>query len=123
MKCLRPIVAILPIGSWLCPKCSGQRRVRSRDFVLFNAFFCFPLVFCSALHEMRRICFHVLGFSQKKIIDFFRIQKCGDAKHQCASPQGKIVGDGDNVDSHRLCLHLFERFMKQTPPFRGGELK
>ncbi|KAL6225411.1 hypothetical protein ACLB2K_004261 [Fragaria x ananassa] len=55
MKCLRPIVAILPIGSWLCPKCSGHRRVRS--------------------------------FSQKKIIDFFRIQKCSDDKDKCASPQ------------------------------------
>ncbi|KAF5751804.1 histone-lysine N-methyltransferase ATXR5-like [Tripterygium wilfordii] len=29
MKCLRPIVVRVPIGSWLCPKCSGQRRVRS----------------------------------------------------------------------------------------------
>lgn len=38
MKCLRPIVARVPIGSWLCPKCSGQRRVRSRDFCFF---FCF----------------------------------------------------------------------------------
>ncbi|XP_043805845.1 probable Histone-lysine N-methyltransferase ATXR5 isoform X1 [Manihot esculenta] len=28
MKCLRPIVARVPIGSWLCPMCSGQRRVR-----------------------------------------------------------------------------------------------
>ncbi|XP_059433368.1 probable Histone-lysine N-methyltransferase ATXR5 isoform X2 [Corylus avellana] len=48
MKCLRPIVVRVPIGSWLCPKCSGRRRVRS--------------------------------FSQKKIIDFFRIQKCTDKK-------------------------------------------
>ncbi|XP_068309873.1 probable Histone-lysine N-methyltransferase ATXR5 [Pyrus communis] len=57
MKCLRPIVAIVPIGSWLCPSCSGHRRVRS--------------------------------FSQKKIIDFFRIQKHSDhdPKDKCASPQ------------------------------------
>ncbi|KAM1052437.1 hypothetical protein ACFX13_000025 [Malus domestica] len=57
MKCLRPIVAIVPIGSWLCPACSGHRRVRS--------------------------------FSQKKIVDFFRIQKCSDRypKDECASPQ------------------------------------
>ncbi|XP_068316652.1 probable Histone-lysine N-methyltransferase ATXR5 [Pyrus communis] len=57
MKCLRPIVAIVPIGSWLCPACSGHRRVRS--------------------------------FSQKKIIDFFRIQKCSDRdpKDECAPPQ------------------------------------
>ncbi|XP_022741490.1 probable Histone-lysine N-methyltransferase ATXR5 isoform X2 [Durio zibethinus] len=55
MKCLRPIVARVPIGSWLCPKCSGHRRVRS--------------------------------FSQKKIIDFFRIQKTGDGKNKCTSNQ------------------------------------
>jgi hypothetical protein len=35
MKCLRPIVVRVPIGSWLCPKCSGRRRVRSRDFFVF----------------------------------------------------------------------------------------
>lgn len=44
MGCVRPIVVRVPIGSWLCPSCSGQPRVRS--------------------------------MSQKKIIDFFRIQKC-----------------------------------------------
>ncbi|KAJ4715274.1 Histone-lysine N-methyltransferase ATXR6 [Melia azedarach] len=55
MKCLRPIVARVPIGSWLCHKCSGQRRVRS--------------------------------FSQKKIIDFFKLQKCKEAKQKCDSPQ------------------------------------
>ncbi|GMY12420.1 probable Histone-lysine N-methyltransferase ATXR5 isoform X3 [Fagus crenata] len=55
MKCLRPIVVRVPIGSWLCPKCSGHRRVRS--------------------------------FSQKKIIDFFRIQKSSDKKEKCSSDQ------------------------------------
>ncbi|KAH7566035.1 hypothetical protein JRO89_XS08G0070300 [Xanthoceras sorbifolium] len=55
MKCLRPIVARVPIGSWLCPNCSGQRRVRS--------------------------------FSQKKIIDFFKIQKCNVVEEKCASSQ------------------------------------
>ncbi|KAL4351412.1 hypothetical protein GQ457_06G043160 [Hibiscus cannabinus] len=55
MRCLRPIVARIPIGSWLCPKCSDHRRVRS--------------------------------FSQKKIIDFFKIQKSGDGKKKCASNQ------------------------------------
>lgn len=39
MKCLRPIVARVPIGSWLCPECSCRRRVRSRDFL-----FCFLCV-------------------------------------------------------------------------------
>jgi hypothetical protein len=36
MKCLRPIVVRVPIGSWLCPKCSGNRRVRST--LLFASF-------------------------------------------------------------------------------------
>lgn len=36
MKCLRPIVVRVPIGSWLCPKCSGHRRVRST--LLFASF-------------------------------------------------------------------------------------
>ncbi|KAK3211671.1 hypothetical protein Dsin_016377 [Dipteronia sinensis] len=55
MKCLRPIVARVPIGSWLCLSCSGQRRVRS--------------------------------FSQKKIIDFFKIRKCNAVEEKCASSQ------------------------------------
>lgn len=29
MSCLRPIVVRIPIGTWLCPSCSGQRRGRS----------------------------------------------------------------------------------------------
>lgn len=36
MKCVRPIVVRVPIGSWLCPKCSGERRVRSRGFAVFD---------------------------------------------------------------------------------------
>ncbi|KAH9669104.1 Histone-lysine N-methyltransferase ATXR5 [Citrus sinensis] len=32
MKCLRPIVVRVPIGTWLCPKCSGQRRRKIIDF-------------------------------------------------------------------------------------------
>ncbi|EEF45134.1 probable Histone-lysine N-methyltransferase ATXR5 [Ricinus communis] len=55
MKCVRPIVVRVPIGSWLCPKCSGQRRVRR--------------------------------LSQRKIIDFFRIQKCNHKTDKCSSPQ------------------------------------
>ncbi|XP_065875746.1 probable Histone-lysine N-methyltransferase ATXR5 [Euphorbia lathyris] len=55
MKCVRPIVVRVPIGSWLCPKCCGQRRVRR--------------------------------FSQKKIIDFFKIQKSIGKSEKCSSPQ------------------------------------
>ncbi|XP_061342507.1 probable Histone-lysine N-methyltransferase ATXR5 isoform X2 [Gastrolobium bilobum] len=57
MKCVRPIAVRVPIGSWLCPKCSGEKRVRS--------------------------------LSQKKIIDFFGIQKCAiRAKDKRSSSQG-----------------------------------
>ncbi|KAJ9177787.1 hypothetical protein P3X46_012960 [Hevea brasiliensis] len=55
MKCVSPIVVRIPIGSWLCPKCSGQRRVRR--------------------------------LSQKKIIDFFRIQTCNRRKDKCSYRQ------------------------------------
>ncbi|GAV83993.1 PHD domain-containing protein/SET domain-containing protein [Cephalotus follicularis] len=53
MKCVRPIVVRVPIGKWLCPNCSSNRRVRS--------------------------------FSQRKIIDFFRIRKCNYGEEKCAS--------------------------------------
>ncbi|KAE8721702.1 putative Histone-lysine N-methyltransferase ATXR5 [Hibiscus syriacus] len=34
MKCLRPIVVRIPIGSWLCPKCSDTRKRRRRSVSL-----------------------------------------------------------------------------------------
>ena len=40
MSCLRPIVVRIPIGTWLCPSCSGQRRGRSTYFFFFF-FLCF----------------------------------------------------------------------------------
>jgi len=30
MACVRPVVVRVPIGSWLCPSCAAQPRVRSR---------------------------------------------------------------------------------------------
>lgn len=58
---------------------------------------------------MTKFTFVVLGFSQKKIIDFFRIQKCSDDKDKCASPQGKsLVHYGDGVGSHCLSFDLFK---------------
>ncbi|KAL2906741.1 putative Histone-lysine N-methyltransferase ATXR5 [Bienertia sinuspersici] len=47
MGCVRPIVVRVPIGSWVCPICSG--------------------------------------LSQKKIIDFFRIQKCKNVAFKYSS--------------------------------------
>lgn len=44
MKCVRPIVVRVPIGSWFCPKCtSGGKRVRSKGFSSFSKTF---FVFC-----------------------------------------------------------------------------
>lgn len=91
MKCVRPIVVRVPIGSWLCPKCSDRRRVRSRDFFV-SAFFGYP--FCVLwLRNATMVCVSLvfLGFSQKKIIDFFRIQKCCDKKDKFSSPLGKVL--------------------------------
>ncbi|KAF8411670.1 hypothetical protein HHK36_004228 [Tetracentron sinense] len=60
MYCLRPIVVRVPIGSWFCPSCSVQRRVRS-----------FPLL-------------------QTKIVDFFRIRKRSNLADKCAySPDAR----------------------------------
>lgn len=91
MKCLRPIVVRVPIGSWLCPKCSGQRRARSRGFFFFLNFFIFKFLFLNYLTQMWQhdLCFS--GFSQKKIIDFFKIKKCNQAEEKCDSPQGAIL--------------------------------
>lgn len=38
MKCVRPIVVRVPIGSWFCPKCSGDRekRIMSKGFYSFS---------------------------------------------------------------------------------------
>lgn len=56
MKCVRPIVARVPNGSWLCPKCVGRRRVGSEDFV-----FCllFNFIFSGLLPSF--LLFHVYG--------------------------------------------------------------
>ena len=49
MKCVSPIVVRVPIGSWLCPKCCGQRRVRSKDALEFvdSPIFCEFLGVCN----------------------------------------------------------------------------
>ncbi|XP_022844634.1 probable Histone-lysine N-methyltransferase ATXR5 [Olea europaea var. sylvestris] len=57
MLCLRPIVVRVPIGPWFCPECSDDQDR--------------PLK----------------SFTQKKIIDFFRIQKCRELVENCAWSQ------------------------------------
>ncbi|CAA2934213.1 probable Histone-lysine N-methyltransferase ATXR5 [Olea europaea subsp. europaea] len=60
MLCLRPIVVRVPIGLWFCPACSNDLDRPLKSFI------------------------------QKKIIDFFRIQKCGELVEKCAwSPDVK----------------------------------
>ncbi|KAK4359824.1 hypothetical protein RND71_022053 [Anisodus tanguticus] len=57
MLCLRPIVVRVPIGQWHCPHCSGDQ------------------------HRT------IKSFSQKKIVDFFRIQKESQMVVKCTSSQ------------------------------------
>ncbi|XP_019437224.1 PREDICTED: probable Histone-lysine N-methyltransferase ATXR5 [Lupinus angustifolius] len=57
MKCVSPIVVRIPIGSWLCPKCSGERMKRVRSF------------------------------SQKKIYEFFGIQVDHNVQNKASSSQ------------------------------------
>ncbi|XP_057979882.1 probable Histone-lysine N-methyltransferase ATXR5 isoform X2 [Malania oleifera] len=45
MFCLRPVMVRVPIGSWFCPKCSGQRRVFLRlRLQIFSAFRNVPML-------------------------------------------------------------------------------
>ncbi|XP_051127443.1 probable Histone-lysine N-methyltransferase ATXR5 [Andrographis paniculata] len=55
--CVRPIVARIPIGPWFCPSCANDHNL--------------PLK----------------SFTQKKIVDFFRIQKSGEFVLNQVSPQ------------------------------------
>lgn len=80
MGCVRPVVARVPIGSWVCPTCSGHPRVRSRGLssILFSWVMFFFFIFdhaCFFIFDFNDDYF-LVGLSQKKIIDFFRIQKC-----------------------------------------------
>lgn len=46
MKCVRPIVVRVPIGSWLCPKCQGGgKKVRRKQFYCFSSRVSFRCVF------------------------------------------------------------------------------
>jgi ribosomal protein L37AE/L43A len=45
MKCVRPIVVRIPIGSWICPKCLGTKKVTSKRFI-DSLVFEIVLLFC-----------------------------------------------------------------------------
>ncbi|KAJ6677822.1 HISTONE-LYSINE N-METHYLTRANSFERASE ATXR5 [Salix viminalis] len=85
MKCVRPIVVRVPIGSWICTKCSGDGQGR-----------------------VRRL-------SQKKIIDFFRIQRCekDDIKDKCRSLQ-------DSRKRRRRSL-VYQKKRRRLLPFIPSE--
>lgn len=93
MKCLRPIVVRVPLGSWVCPQCCGHRRVRSRGNFVLVRYFCCSSSSCIFITDNSKSDYKMfldpIGFSQKKIFEFFRIQKCSDAEDGCLSPQGK----------------------------------
>ncbi|GAB4848271.1 Probable Histone-lysine N-methyltransferase atxr5 [Ancistrocladus abbreviatus] len=84
MYCVRPVVVRVPIGSWLCPSCSGQPRVRS--------------------------------LSQKKIIDFFKIQKCNDVTRKCTSVQ-----DAKKRRRRPGSLVLYKKKRRRLVPFIPSE--
>ncbi|KAJ6419266.1 hypothetical protein OIU84_029389 [Salix udensis] len=79
MKCVRPIVVRVPIGSWICTKCSGD------------------------------------GQGRKKIIDFFRIQRCekDDIKDKCRSLQ-------DSRKRRRRSL-VYQKKRRRLLPFIPSE--
>lgn len=128
MKCLRPIVVKVPYGSWLCPKCCGRRTVRSRQFCvswcLYNHLFRFSFVIN---YPIRWLLFFILllriGFSQKKIFDFFRIEKCRNDTKTCASLQGKLLWFNDTIVSlyqipfALIPLHPMSRFKETSEAF------
>lgn len=85
MKCVRPIVVRVPIGPWICTKCSGDGQGR-----------------------VRRL-------SQKKIIDFFRIQRSekDDIKDKCRSLQ-------DSRKRRRRSL-VYQKKRRRLLPFIPSE--
>ncbi|KAL2347264.1 hypothetical protein Fmac_001264 [Flemingia macrophylla] len=87
MKCVRPIVVRVPIGSWLCPKCQGGKRVRRKGFSFFllHSF----ILLSSAIMNVA-FCLRVSALSQKKIIDFFGIRRTpADANDKRCSRDAK----------------------------------
>lgn len=101
MLCVRPIVVRVPIGQWFCPSCTADQRrpIKSTHKQIPLLSFAYT---CAYLHihcVLTYMIMHVnenftvlivfLGFSQKKIDDFFRIQKGSKLVMKCTSPQGK----------------------------------
>ncbi|XP_009597715.1 probable Histone-lysine N-methyltransferase ATXR5 [Nicotiana tomentosiformis] len=84
MLCLRPIVVRVPIGPWHCPYCSGDQN---------------------------RI---IKSFSQKKIVDFFGIQKGSQVMVKCTSAQ-------DSRKRRKRCSLVFHKRRRRLLPFTPTE--
>ncbi|OIT27026.1 PREDICTED: probable Histone-lysine N-methyltransferase ATXR5 isoform X1 [Nicotiana attenuata] len=84
MLCLRPIVVRVPIGPWHCPHCSGDQNRT------------------------------IKSFSQKKIVDFFGIQKGSEVMVKCTSAQ-------DSRKRRRRCSLVFHKRRRRILPFTPTE--
>ncbi|KAM3290302.1 putative Histone-lysine N-methyltransferase ATXR5 isoform X2 [Capsicum chacoense] len=83
MLCLSPIVVRVPIGPWHCPHCSGDQ------------------------HRV------IKSFSQKKIVDFFRIQKESQIVIRCTSAQ--------DIRKRRKRSLVFHKRRRRLLPFTPTE--
>ncbi|XP_059307883.1 probable Histone-lysine N-methyltransferase ATXR5 isoform X2 [Lycium ferocissimum] len=83
MLCLRPIVVRVPIGTWHCPHCSADQ------------------------HRT------IKSFSQKKIVDFFRIQKESQMVVKCTSAQ--------DIRKRRKRPLVFHKRRRRLLPFTPTE--
>ncbi|PHU00396.1 Histone-lysine N-methyltransferase ATXR5 [Capsicum chinense] len=83
MLCLSPIVVRVPIGPWHCPHCSGDQ------------------------HRL------IKSFSQKKIVDFFRIQKESQIVIRCTSSQ--------DIRKRRKRSLVFHKRRRRLLPFTPTE--
>ncbi|XP_073018470.1 probable Histone-lysine N-methyltransferase ATXR5 [Primulina eburnea] len=93
MLCLRPIVARIPIGPWFCPACSDDNNR--------------PLK----------------SFTQKKIVEFFRIQKCGESTGKCASPQDAKKRRRRSIVFHKKRRRLLPHISSEDPVRRLVQMR
>lgn len=100
MFCLRPILVSIPEGDWFCPDCSKKKKVLRKflsaipPFVLVCSF---PSHTHSVIPSLARF-IHIVDFPlvQKKIVDFFKIEK----------PLKPISGDCFLSAHNIVCFHL-----------------
>ncbi|KAK4772672.1 hypothetical protein SAY86_014447 [Trapa natans] len=97
MKCLRPIVARIPIGSWLCPKCCGRRRFYYMKFKSDIEVFLLPK-----------------GFPQDKVLEFFRIQKSCES---CDTKDGSLSPQDYRKRRRRWAPPVFQKKRRRLLPF------